>query len=529
MTQEVEISMFKWKTIAAFAFAATVGASAYAANPFSDVPRTHWAYESIQKAVDAGILQGYEGKFHGDKLVNRYQMAVIVKKILDTVGSKGGTGGAGMKADDIKNLEQLTIEFADELALLNTKVSTLEDSFVQLRGEVDKLKGGSGASSGGGLTNAFTGMVSVALVSTDDGAGLTPTAGGPLTRYNISGVTDQMFFTIPQASIALDKEVGEGIGLHVQYDYGTNVVGGTLDGTNLITGNPVGLNEAYLLVDEIFGDIGAKIGGFALPFQSWEINGPFRTSTYTITPSAINTAFEASRVVGLEISKMKDVDPADFQWRLGIFNGSDFPLGTTPTIGAMNDQVGLAGLGNSNTYDDSFGFYLDLESGNDPDRNWGWRLGFFDMGGDVGGIAPPPPGSPLPSDEVDGFQVGFWWKNDDFRVMMQYLSADVEASPVAGTGANFDVDSWYILVNYQMNEDSSLTLRYDDWENEGDTVGIATGLEGDAFTFAYNRKTSDTSMFQFEYITPDEDTEPSVPGTGDFDDDLVQLRYKVWF
>jgi len=231
MTQEVEISMFKWKTIAAFAFAATVGASAYAANPFSDVPRTHWAYESIQKAVDAGILQGYEGKFHGDKLVNRYQMAVIVKKILDTVGSKGGTGGAGMKADDIKNLEQLTIEFADELALLNTKVSTLEDSFVQLRGEVDKLKGGSGASTGGGLTNAFTGMVSVALVNTDDGAGLTPTAGGPLTRYNVAGVTDQTFFTIPQASIALDKEVGEGIGLHVQYDYGTNMTGFVLDGS----------------------------------------------------------------------------------------------------------------------------------------------------------------------------------------------------------------------------------------------------------------------------------------------------------
>lgn len=522
--------MFKWKTIAAFAFAATVGASAYAANPFSDVPRTHWAYESIQKAVDAGILQGYEGKFHGDKLVNRYQMAVIVKKILDTVGSKGGTGGAGMKADDIKNLEQLTIEFADELALLNTKVSTLEDSFVQLRGEVDKLKGGSGASTGGGLTNAFTGMVSVALISTDDGgtSGTPPVGGfgGPVrTRY--AGAPDQTFFSIPQASIALDKEVGEGIGLHVQYDYGTNLVGAGLDGVSL--GQTVGLNEAYLLVDEIFGDIGAKIGGFALPFQSWEINGPFRTATYTITPSAINTAFEASRVVGLEVSKMKDVDPADFQWRLGIFNGSDTVPGTLAGVGlgGMNDVVGMAGLSNSATFDDSFGFYLDLESGNDPDRNWGWRLGFFDLGGDNSPLVPPAV-TPIPSEEVDGFQVGFWWKNDDFRVMMQYLSADVEASPLGGTGANIDVDSWYILINYQMNEDSSLTLRYDDWENEDDTLGVAGGSEGDAFTFAYNRKTSDTSMFQFEWLSPDEDA-LNVAGSGDIDDDLIQLRYKVWF
>jgi hypothetical protein len=531
MTQEVEISMFKWKTIAAFAFAATVGASAYAANPFSDVPRTHWAYESIQKAVDNGILQGYEGKFHGDKLVNRYQMAVIVKKILDTVGSKGGTAGAGMKADDIKNLEQLTIEFADELALLNTKVSTLEDSFVQLRGEVDKLKGGSGASSGAGLTNAFTGMVSVALVSTDDGGAGTPPVGGfggPIRTRYVAGAPDQTFFTIPQASIALDKEVGEGIGLHVQYDYGTNLVGGALDGNAGAggAGTPVGLNEAYLLVDEIFGDIGAKIGGFALPFQSWEVNGPFRTCNYTITPSAINTAFEVSRVVGLEVSKMKDVDPADFQWRLGIFNGSDTALAPgNIAFGGLNDVAGMAGLSNSNTFDDSFGFYLDLESGNDPDKSWGWRLGFFDMGGDVG-AAVPPPGAPPPSNEIDGFNVGFWWKNDDFRVMLQYMSADSEGG--TGPGTTTDVDSWYILVNYQMNEDSSLTLRYDDWENEIDTPGIATGTEGDSFTFAYNRKTSDTSMFQFEWLSPDEEA-LNVVGTGDIDDDVIQLRYKVWF
>jgi hypothetical protein len=529
MTQEVESSMFKWKTIAAFAFAATIGASAYAANPFSDVPRTHWAYESIQKAVDAGILQGYEGKFHGDKLVNRYQMAVIVKKILDTVGSKGGATGAGMKPDDIKNLEQLTIEFADELALLNTKVSTLEDSFVQLRGEVDKLKGGSGAgATGGGLTNAFTGMVSVALLNTDDGAGTTPPVGGfggPVrTRY--AGAPDQTFFSIPQASIALDKEVGEGIGLHVQYDYGTNGlgVGAALDGTS--QGAAVGLNEAYLLVDEIFGDIGAKIGGFALPFQSWEVNGPFRTCNYTITPSVINTAFEVSRVVGLEISKMKDVDPADFQWRLGIFNGSDVALGGSAAaggIGFQNDIAGMAGLTNSATFDDSFGFYLDLESGNDPDRNWGWRLGFFDMGGDNGNVGP----GPAASDEIDGFNVGFWWKNDDFRVMLQYLNANAE-SGVIGGATDIDSDAWYILINYQMNEDSSLSLRYDDWENENNVPGITGGSEGDSFTFAYNRKTSDTSMFQFEWISPDEDA-LNVPGSGDIDDDLVQLRYKVWF
>jgi len=103
---------------------------------FSDLPRTHWAFSAVQRSVDAGILQGFDGKFHGEKLINRYQMAVIIKKILAIQGG----GNTGMTSDDVRNLEQLTIEFADELALLNVKVSTLEDSLTELRNEVDNLK-----------------------------------------------------------------------------------------------------------------------------------------------------------------------------------------------------------------------------------------------------------------------------------------------------------------------------------------------------------------------------------------------------
>ena len=51
---------------------------------FSDVARTHWARESIDQVAQAGILEGYAGKFHGEKLINRYQMAVILDRVLDT-------------------------------------------------------------------------------------------------------------------------------------------------------------------------------------------------------------------------------------------------------------------------------------------------------------------------------------------------------------------------------------------------------------------------------------------------------------
>jgi hypothetical protein len=546
----------QWKTLAASALAFAMASATFAAsNPFSDVPRTHWAYKAIQTAVDAGVLEGYDGKFHGEKLINRYQMAVIIKRILDNVGKAGGPAAAKMSGDDVKNLEAMMIEFADELALLNVKVSTLEDSFVELRGEVDRMKMGAGSKgmSAGGLSSAFTGFVSVGLISTDDGgSGVAPAGGfgGPIrTRYTASSA-DQTFFTIPQASIALDHEVGEGIGLHVQYDYetegGSSAGGGT---AGLAAGQGVGLNEAYLFVDEIFGDIGGKIGGFAMPFQSWEINGPFRSSNETITASAKNTFFEASRVVGLELTKTKDVDPADVKWHFGLFNGGDIaaPAGLASVagvaaggIGFMNDAAGLGALNRSATIDDSFGFYLDIESGDDPDKDWGWRIGFFDNGGDANAVPTvlvgAPPAGLANSLEIDGFQIGFWWKNDTFKVQFEYLSADAEAN-VAGVafGNDADLDAWYLSVNFKMNDDTSLTLRYDDWENE---VSVAPGLvaggnitEGDAITFAWNKKINDTSMFQFEWLSTDEETNVGFGalGTNDIDDDLIQFRYKVWF
>jgi len=459
------------------------------------VARTQWAYSAIQRAVDAGVLEGYDGKFHGEKLINRYQMAVIIKRILDNVGAAGGPAAAGMSSSDVKNLEAMMIEFADELTLLNVKVSTLEDSFVELRGEVDRMKMGAGAAamdSQGGLANAFTGFVSVGLINTDDaGAGaVIPPVGPVRTRY--TGTTaDQTFFTIPQASIALDQEVGDGIALHVQYDYQTDGASAGA-GAGVGAGQGVGLNEAYLFVDEFFGDIGGVIGGFVLPWQSWEVNGPFRTANDTITLSAKNTLIESIRVLGVALTKTKNVDPSGVKWTLALYNGADIGMAGTPfTMGAMNDSVGLGALNGSATVDDSFGFAIDLQSGDDPDKDWGWRLGVIDLGGDNNAVPTAPVGAPpvglANTQEIDGWQLGFWWKNEDPKVQFEYMGLESEANLGPGAfGNENDITSWYLMLNYQMNADSSLSLRYDDWENEmnGAPGTFGNVLEGDAFTFA---------------------------------------------
>ena len=101
----------KKSLVLAMAMALGVTASAYAANPFSDVPAGHWAYDSISKLAAAGVIEGYgDTTFGGDKLMTRYEMAQIVAKAM----AKGA------------NCDKLAAEFADELDNLGVRVANLE-------------------------------------------------------------------------------------------------------------------------------------------------------------------------------------------------------------------------------------------------------------------------------------------------------------------------------------------------------------------------------------------------------------------
>lgn len=59
------------------------------AGPFSDVPQDHWAYSALEKLQATGILTGYaDGTFQGKNTLTRYEIAVIVSKILDQVAAE---------------------------------------------------------------------------------------------------------------------------------------------------------------------------------------------------------------------------------------------------------------------------------------------------------------------------------------------------------------------------------------------------------------------------------------------------------
>lgn len=95
----------------AMTIAMGITASAYAANPFSDVPAGHWAYDAVNKLAAEGVVEGYpDGTYGGDRLMTRYEMAQIVGKAM--------ANGA--------NVDKLAAEFAGELDSLGVRVANLE-------------------------------------------------------------------------------------------------------------------------------------------------------------------------------------------------------------------------------------------------------------------------------------------------------------------------------------------------------------------------------------------------------------------
>ena len=107
--------------VSALTAALVVGAASTtfaAANPFSDVPADHWAYDAVSQLAADGVIEGYgDTTFQGDKNITRYEMAQMIAKAM---AKNTATG------NDKALLDKLAAEFSDELNNLGVRVSNLE-------------------------------------------------------------------------------------------------------------------------------------------------------------------------------------------------------------------------------------------------------------------------------------------------------------------------------------------------------------------------------------------------------------------
>ena len=125
----------KRQVIAGIATALMVGtmsATSFASvNPFSDVPRDHWAYDAVADLASRGVINGYgDETFRGDRPITRYEMAQMVGKAM--------ANQEQASAEDKMKIRQLSTEFANELKSLGARVDNLEKhaDMVKWNGEV---------------------------------------------------------------------------------------------------------------------------------------------------------------------------------------------------------------------------------------------------------------------------------------------------------------------------------------------------------------------------------------------------------
>ena len=107
--------------VSALTTALVVGAASTtfaAANPFSDVPADHWAYDAVSQLAADGVIEGYgDTTFRGNQNITRYEMAQMIAKAM---------AKTDVSAADKALIDKLAAEFSDELGNLGVRVSNLE-------------------------------------------------------------------------------------------------------------------------------------------------------------------------------------------------------------------------------------------------------------------------------------------------------------------------------------------------------------------------------------------------------------------
>ncbi|HNW36520.1 MAG TPA: S-layer homology domain-containing protein, partial [Candidatus Ozemobacteraceae bacterium] len=116
---------------------AIVGAQSAA---FQDLPKDHWAYKDVDFLIKSGYMDGYpDGTFKGRKVITRYDMALVLARILRQIEGKK-TSESDATETERAALSRLTKEFKDELGLLGVRVDGLERRMADAESKMSNLE-----------------------------------------------------------------------------------------------------------------------------------------------------------------------------------------------------------------------------------------------------------------------------------------------------------------------------------------------------------------------------------------------------
>ena len=110
------------------------------AQPFADTPATHWARDALATPAAKGLIEGYpDGTFKGDRSMTRYEMAMVVARLLARIESAQvqapGRAAAQpeISGEDLDLILFLVNELRQELTDKNVRLAPVEEALNALK------------------------------------------------------------------------------------------------------------------------------------------------------------------------------------------------------------------------------------------------------------------------------------------------------------------------------------------------------------------------------------------------------------
>ena len=112
------------------------------AAPFGDVPEDHWAAEAVSQLAEKGLVEGYpDGLYRGDRAASRYEMAMIVSRLLAKVEQMAKHEHEQyVTKQDLVLVRKLMNEYKEELDALGVRMSNAENALAVLEKRVTELE-----------------------------------------------------------------------------------------------------------------------------------------------------------------------------------------------------------------------------------------------------------------------------------------------------------------------------------------------------------------------------------------------------
>ena len=385
-----------------------VNAGVYAANPFSDVPAGHWAYDAVNKLAAEGVIEGYPGgTYGGDRLMTRYEMAQITAKAM----AKGA------------NADRLAAEFADEIDSLGVRVANLEKKAdnVRITGQIRYEYG----DRGGDLGSKYGKVAQHRLRSRifvngninedwsytgrfENNQSLKNSSGDDILKFNqayvngkiggakvIAGKTDHYAgngFIYDDTAEKIELSYGKDVKLTAYYgiptDYGYDKmwgasVGGKVGNLSLSAGYDK-FQDALASIDSYGRDNSAKTG---TDNGIWNLSANYKFGDFTLAATYLDSDIDLR-----DNSKYKDVDTNGYVVGLNYKGADKNKPGTWGLFANYYDQ-GAGTFVAHTMYPGDWSYYVDegfkgymVGGGVTLAKNMVYQLHYYDLEGKESGL-----------------------------------------------------------------------------------------------------------------------------------------------